>query len=177
MDLYLYLDLYLYHDQLTRMKFRLFHLILEICKYHHHTVNMSRIGTYWLRIMYVDLSEHTRTIPHWFHALFLSKCSFGIALCGRYSFWIVSDKCSVSVANNFVHCQTASGYGYPRLVNWLGSSTLCYRRSSKGLLCLLLSNGMTMCCQFTPNLLQLLMGVFGRDTGAGSSQQDWEFVF
>ena len=62
--------------------------------------------------MYVDLSEHTRTIPHWFHALFLSKCSFGMALCGRYSFWVVSDMCSVSVAINFVHCQTARDYGY-----------------------------------------------------------------
>ena len=62
--------------------------------------------------MYVDLSEHTRTIRHWFHVLFLSKCSFGMALCGRYSFWIVSDMCFVSVANNFVHCQTASDYGY-----------------------------------------------------------------
>ena len=35
-----------------------------------------------------------------------------MALCGRYSFWIVSDICAVSVANNFVHCQTASDYGY-----------------------------------------------------------------
>ena len=62
--------------------------------------------------MYADLSEHTCTIPHWFHALFLSKCSFGMALCGRYSFWIVSDMCFVSVAKYFVHCQTASDYGY-----------------------------------------------------------------
>ena len=50
--------------------------------------------------------------------------------------------------------------GITRLVNWLGSSTNCYRRSSKGLRCLLWSNGMTMCCQITPNLLQLLMGSF-----------------
>ena len=27
-------------------------------------------------------------------------------------FWIVYDMCSVSVANTFVHCQTASDYGY-----------------------------------------------------------------
>ena len=27
-------------------------------------------------------------------------------------FWIVCDMCSVSIANNFVHCQTASDYGY-----------------------------------------------------------------
>ena len=47
-----------------------------------------------------------------------------------------------------------------RLVNWLGSPTVCYRRSSKGLRCLLWSNGMTMCCQITSNLLQLLMGSF-----------------
>ena len=35
-----------------------------------------------------------------------------MALCGRYSFRIISDMCSVSVANTFVHCQTASDYGY-----------------------------------------------------------------
>ena len=50
--------------------------------------------------------------------------------------------------------------GITRLVNWLGSSFVCYRRSSKGLRCLLWSNGMTMCCQITPNLFQLLMGSF-----------------
>ena len=31
---------------------------------------------------------------------------------GDSRFWIVYDMCSVSVANNFVHCQTASDYGY-----------------------------------------------------------------
>ena len=67
--------------------------------------------------------------------------------------------------------------GITRLVNCLGSSTLCYRRSSKDLRCLLWSSGMTVCCQITPNLLQLLMGVSGRHTSVGSSQQDWEFIF
>ena len=50
--------------------------------------------------------------------------------------------------------------GITRLVKWLDSSTVCYRRSSKGLHCLLWSSGMTMCCQITPNFLQLLMGNF-----------------
>ena len=31
---------------------------------------------------------------------------------GDSRFWVVCDMCSVSVANNFVHCQTASDYGY-----------------------------------------------------------------
>ena len=31
---------------------------------------------------------------------------------GNSRFWIVYDLCSVSVAKNFVHCQTASDYGY-----------------------------------------------------------------
>ena len=31
---------------------------------------------------------------------------------GDISFWIFFDMCSVSVANNFVHCQTANDYGY-----------------------------------------------------------------
>ena len=50
--------------------------------------------------------------------------------------------------------------GITLLVNWLDSSTVCYRRSSKDLRCLLWSSGMTMCCQITPNFLQLLMGSF-----------------
>ena len=50
--------------------------------------------------------------------------------------------------------------GITRLVNWLDSSTVCYRRSSKDLHCLLWSNGMTMCCQITPNFFQLLMESF-----------------
>ena len=47
-----------------------------------------------------------------------------------------------------------------RLVNWLDSSTVCYRRLSKDLHCLLWSNGMTLCCQITPNFLQMLMESF-----------------
>ena len=39
------MDGYLYHDQLARMKFRLFHLLLEIRKYHHHVVSMILVGT------------------------------------------------------------------------------------------------------------------------------------
>ena len=39
------MDGYLYHDTLARMKFRLFHLLVEICKYHHHLVIMVRVGT------------------------------------------------------------------------------------------------------------------------------------
>ena len=31
--------------QLARMKLRLFHLLLEICKCHHHIVNMIHVGT------------------------------------------------------------------------------------------------------------------------------------
>ena len=31
---------------------------------------------------------------------------------GDSRFWIVYDMCSVSVATNFVHCQTAGDYGY-----------------------------------------------------------------
>ena len=38
-------DGYLYHDQLDRMKFRLFHLLLELCKYHHHILGMIFVGT------------------------------------------------------------------------------------------------------------------------------------
>ena len=67
---------------------------------------------------------------------------------------------SVSVANNFIHRQTADDYGYHTLVNWLGSSTVCYRRSSRGPLCRLWSSGTNMFCPITPSFLQFLMGSF-----------------
>ena len=50
--------------------------------------------------------------------------------------------------------------GVTRLVNWLDSSTVCYRRLSKDLHCLLWSSGMFMYCQITPNFLLLLMENF-----------------
>ena len=45
-------------------------------------------------------------------------------------------------------------------VNWLGSSIVCYRRSSKGFHCLLWSSGMIMCCQITPSFLLSLLESF-----------------
>ena len=62
--------------------------------------------------MYVDLSEHTRTNPPWFHVTFFARVHSTWHNAGDGRFWIVYDMCSVSVANNFVHCQTASDYGY-----------------------------------------------------------------
>ena len=55
--------------------------------------------------------------------------------------------------------------GITHLVSWLGSSTACCGRSSKDLHCLLWSSGMTMCCQITPNFLQLLIGSFWPGNG------------
>ena len=62
--------------------------------------------------MYVNLSEHTRTIPHWFHVPFFARVQSTWHKAGDGCFWIVYDRCFVSVANNFVHCQTASDYRY-----------------------------------------------------------------
>ena len=62
--------------------------------------------------MYVNLSEHTRTILHWFHVTFFARVHSTWHNAGDGRFWIVCDMCSVSVANNFFHCQTASVYGY-----------------------------------------------------------------
>ena len=62
--------------------------------------------------MYVDLSEHTRTIPRWFHVPFFVRVQTTWHNAGDGRFWIVYDMCSVSVENIFVHCQTASNYGY-----------------------------------------------------------------
>ena len=73
---------------------------------------MIHVGRQWPRIVYVDLSEHTRTIPHWFHVPFFARVHSTGHNAGDGRFWIVYDMCSVSVAINSVHCQTASDYGY-----------------------------------------------------------------
>ena len=57
------------------------------------------------------MSEGTSTIPHWFH-VFLATFHSAWHNVGDSGIWIVCDMCSVSVANTFVHCQTASVYGY-----------------------------------------------------------------
>ena len=62
--------------------------------------------------MYVNLSEHTLNTPHWFHVPFFARVQSTWHNAGDGRFWIVYDMCSVSVANNFVQCQTASDYGY-----------------------------------------------------------------
>ena len=62
--------------------------------------------------MYVKLSEHTRTAPHWFHVPFFARVQSTWHDAGDGRFWIVYDICSVSVTNKFVHCQTTSDYEY-----------------------------------------------------------------
>ena len=62
--------------------------------------------------MYSELSEHTRTIPHWLHVSFFARIHLSWHNTGDDRFWIVQDMFSVSVANNFDYCQTASDYGY-----------------------------------------------------------------
>ena len=106
------MDGYLYHDQLARLKIWLYHLLLEICKYHHHNVNMIHVGTFWLRVMYVNLSERTSTFHNGSMYCFLASVHSTWHDVGDSRFWIVYDMYSVSVANNFVHCQTAIDYGY-----------------------------------------------------------------
>ena len=87
------MDGYVYHDQLARMKFRLFHLLLEICKYHHQVASLIRVVTWWLRIMFANLSEYTRTVPRWFHVfLFLSLVEF-VIVAGRSQCRPVYDTC------------------------------------------------------------------------------------
>ena len=52
------------------------------------------------------------TIPHWFLVPFFARVQSTWHNAGDGRFWTVSDMCSISVANNFVHCQTATDYGY-----------------------------------------------------------------
>ena len=62
--------------------------------------------------MYLNLSERTITVPHWFHVLLLSHIHSPWHNVGDSMFWMVYDTCSVSVANNLFPCQTAIDYGY-----------------------------------------------------------------
>ena len=62
--------------------------------------------------MYLGLAEHTRTIPHGFHVPVFARIHSTWHNSGDGRFWIVYDMCSFSVANNFVHRQTAIDYGY-----------------------------------------------------------------
>ena len=69
--------------------------------------------------------------------------------------------------------------GITRLVSWLGSSTVCCRRSSKDLHCFFLLEQLDDYVLPDNSKFPLIAdGEFlSRDTGVGSSQQDWEFIF
>ena len=115
--------------------------------------------------MYVKLSEHTSTIPHWFHVLFSVLSVVHFLIMATLVWWSLG--CIVPWYMFLFQLQIISSIvkqpmttGTTRLLNWLDPSTVCYRRSSKDLHCLLWSSGMTMCCQTTPNFLQLLVGSF-----------------
>ena len=96
---------------------------------------------------------------------------------GDSRFWIAYDMYSVSVANNFVHCQTSSGYGY-HTIGELAQFIHCLTEDQTrvfiascgavGWLCVVKS------LQISSNSW---WRVSGRDAGNGSSQQDWEFIF
>ena len=111
--------------------------------------------------MYVNLSERTSTIPHWFYALFFYPLSTRLGMMWAIVGFGSSMRCvlfQLQIILSIVKQQLTTGI--TRLVNWLDSSTVCYRRSSKDPHSLLWSSGMTMCCQITPNSLQSLMGSF-----------------
>ena len=57
-------------------------------------------------------SEHTSFVPYWFHVLNFQESEHNVIDSGLRN---VCDLCSVSVAKNFVHRQTASDYGYHSL--------------------------------------------------------------
>ena len=152
------MDGYLYHDQLARMKFRLFHLLLEICKYHHH---FASIDTCW----YVVAPDYVCKFigAHPYRSAFVPcLLAGGICHCSRTQsmspcLWHMF-LFQLQIISSIVKQQKTTGT--TRLVNWLGSSTVCYRRSNIDLLCHLWSSGTNMCCPITPTLLQFLMGSF-----------------
>ena len=103
------MDGYLYHEQLVRMKFRLFHHFLEICKCHHCIRSIVQVGTYWFRISSLNSSRNTLVlfdIVSIFH--FRLNLHESCQIVGDSGFCNVCDTCSISVANNFVHPHTES---------------------------------------------------------------------
>ena len=94
--------------------------------------------------MYVNLSEHIPTIPHWFHVPFFANvrsiwhCVGG----NRFGSSLTCVLFQLQIIFSLVKQQATTGI--TSLVNWLRSSTVCCRRSSKDLHCLLWSSGMTM---------------------------------
>ena len=107
------MDGYLYHDQLARMKFRLFYLLLGICKCLRHILSMIHVGTKWFRIIPLKISRKSLVLSH-IESIFHFWLNFHASWhnVGDSGFRNVCDICSVSVANNFIHSQTASDYGY-----------------------------------------------------------------
>ena len=100
------MDGYLYHDQLGRMKFRLFHLLLEICKCHHHILMV-------VPIIFLSVFGNALVLFHIGSILhFPSNFNGSWQIVGDTGFNNVCDICSFSVANNFIHPQTANDYGY-----------------------------------------------------------------
>ena len=85
-------------------------------------------------------------ICHWSRAQSMSPCLW-------YMFLF-----QLQIISSIVKQQMITGTTH--LVSWLGSSTVCYRRSSRDPLCRLWSSGMNVCCPITPSFLQFLMGSF-----------------
>ena len=119
------MDGYLHHDQFSRTKFRLFHLLLEICESQQHIFNEIHVGTYWFRISSLKPSRNELVLFHIgykfhfrldFHASWLNVGDSGFAN--------VCDMCYVSVANNFTQPQTATVYGFHSFVQ-LARFTYC----------------------------------------------------
>ena len=152
------MDGYLYHDQIARM----FHLLLEICKYDHYILNVIHIGTWWFRISSSKnffrnalVLFHDGAMFYFWVVLHHSKAWVFVVLlpCLGYVFLF-----QLSTILFIPRQRAITGATY--LVNWLASSTVFCRSTSRDLRCLSWSSGMNMCWQTTHNSLLFLIKSF-----------------
>ena len=106
------MNYYLYFDQLARMKFRVRHPLLEISK----DIITSFITVFWLSsgsaLVPEKFLERTKNVPHWFQFFSNRFSRFLVILCnsGVVSMPVTYEV--ISVANKFVHPQTANDCSY-----------------------------------------------------------------
>ena len=110
------IDGYFYHDQLARLKFRVFHMLLEICEYGWDS-SLFQLGGGTLgsvgRVAPPPPREHTSAAPWRFHVVLGGNLNMVGRLWWALSIIALSlTHVSVSVANNFVRPQSSADYGY-----------------------------------------------------------------
>ena len=149
------MDVYFYLDQLAPLKFRVFHMLLEICKYISKFQLLSSLS----RGVPNDLRKISRNALVWFPVG--STFSFHwiwIIVALAHCRWVchhchVCDVCCVSVANNFYTLSPLPIMGTTPSVQSPISLIVFFRRSNRAAFCQYLSSGRSAWLLITQSLL------------------------